>query len=66
MHTMDNPRYAQATVRRVLSRRWAVAGRPMDCLGGDDVVHDVTTVEVFSVGQCFASFCAMHAKHFPP
>jgi hypothetical protein len=38
----------------------------MDCLGGDDVVRDVTIEAVFSVGPCFASCCATHAKHFPP
>jgi hypothetical protein len=38
----------------------------MNCLGSDDVVRDVTIEAVFSVGPCFASFYATHAKHFPP
>jgi hypothetical protein len=67
MHNMDTLQYEQATVRRVfISRCWAATGGPMDCLGGYDVIRDLTIEKVFSVGPCFASCCATHAKYFPP
>jgi hypothetical protein len=38
----------------------------MDCLGRDDVVCDITMEAVSSVGACFASCYATHAKHLTP